>query len=303
LQYNAVGGKCNRGLSVVDTTQILLGRELKADELFHAATLGWLIELLQAMFLVLDDIMDASQTRRGQPCWYLQPDVGMIAVNDAPMIESAIYLLLKKHFRAHPAYIDIVETFHEVAFQIEVGQTYDMLVAKEGLENFNEDRYDRIVVYKTAYYSFYLPVALALFYTNRATPRNLDQARRILVPMGAYFQVQDDYLDNFADPTVLGKVGTDIRDGKCSWLVVQALARCTAEQRAVLTENYGRSDEVCERRIKGLYDELALDNVYRQYEETKVAELEQMIGQVDESDGLNRAVFVAFLGKIYKRKK
>ncbi|KAI1127053.1 ERG20 farnesyl diphosphate synthase [Nemania abortiva] len=303
LKYNVIGGKYNRGLSVIDTTRILLGRDLSEEEYFHAATLGWMTELLQAMFLVLDDVMDASTSRRGQPCWYLVPDVGMIAVNDAPMLESAIYILLKKHFRSHTAYVDMLEIFHEVACQVEVGQTYDMIAAKRDLNSFDIDTYLGIVTYKTSYYSFYLPVALAMLYTGRSSPNNLTQARDILLAMGTYFQIQDDYLDNFADPEVLGKVGTDIQDGKCSWLVVQALRLCNEEQLAVLQENYGKKDASCEKRIKELYDELQLDGIYQTYEETAVAEIEGLISNVDEKDGLKKDVFVAFLNKIQKRSK
>ncbi|KAJ3493032.1 hypothetical protein NMY22_g20264 [Coprinellus aureogranulatus] len=50
---------------------------------------------LQAFFLVSDDMMDASITRRGQPCWYRQPKVGMLAINDSFLLEGAIYFLLK----------------------------------------------------------------------------------------------------------------------------------------------------------------------------------------------------------------
>ena len=46
--------------------------------------------------------------------------------------------------------------------------------------------------------------------------------------------LQDDFLDCFGDPTVTGKVGTDIEENKCSWLVVQALQRATLSQREVL---------------------------------------------------------------------
>ncbi|KAI1159625.1 ERG20 farnesyl diphosphate synthase [Nemania serpens] len=303
LKHNTIGGKYNRGLSVIDTTRILLGRDLSEEEYFHAAALGWMTELLQAMFLVLDDVMDASTSRRGQPCWYLVPDVGMIAVNDGPMLESAIYILLKNHFRSHGAYVDMLEIFHEVAYQVELGQTYDMIVATRDLNSFDIDTYLGIVTYKTSYYSFYLPVALAMLYTGRSSPNNLTQARNILLPMGAYFQIQDDYLDNFADPEVLGKVGTDIQDGKCSWLVVQALRQCNEEQLAVLQENYGKKDANCEKRIKELYDELQLDGIYQTYEETAVAEIEGLIANVDEKDGLKQDVFVTFLNKIQKRAK
>ncbi len=52
-------------------------------------------------------------------------------------------------------------------------------------------------------------------------------------------QIQDDYLDCFGDPEVIGKIGTDIQDNKCSWLVVQALNRCTESERTQLIANYG----------------------------------------------------------------
>ena len=98
LEYNTPGGKLNRGLSVVDTVEILLctdehgqkTRELTENEYVQAAVLGWCVELLQAYFLVADDMMDASITRRGHPCWYRVDGVGNIAINDAFMLEAAI---------------------------------------------------------------------------------------------------------------------------------------------------------------------------------------------------------------------
>ncbi|KAF2021421.1 terpenoid synthase [Aaosphaeria arxii CBS 175.79] len=308
LNYNTVGGKCNRGMSVVDTASILRGSALTpgTEEYFRAALLGWMIELLQAFFLVSDDIMDSSKTRRGNPCWYLAPGVGMVAINDAFMLESSIYVLLKKHFRQEASYIDMVELFHEVTFQTELGQTCDLLTAPEDnvdLSNFSLEKFTFIVIFKTAYYSFYLPVALALHYTGAATPKNLQTALDILIPMGEYFQAQDDYLDAFADPEVLGKIGTDIQDNKCSWLVNQALNKVNPEQRKILEDNYGQKNSAKEAKVKELYNELKLAEFYEQWEEERVADLRSKIDKIDESDGLKKEIFEVFLQKIYKRSK
>ncbi|KAH0498152.1 hypothetical protein TgHK011_005423 [Trichoderma gracile] len=306
LEVNPLGGKCNRGMSVPDSASVILGRPLTEEEYFKAATLGWMTELLQAFFLVSDDIMDSSITRRGQPCWYRQEGVGMVAINDAFLLESGIYIILKKFFRDHPRYIDMVELFHETSFQTELGQLCDLLTAPEdtvNLDNFSMEKYTFIVIYKTAYYSFYLPVALALYLLDIATPQNLQTAKDILIPLGEYFQIQDDYLDNFGLPEHIGKIGTDIKDNKCSWLVNQALQIVTPEQRKILEDNYGQKDDAKEQAIKQLYNDLKLKERYEEFEEKRAAELKDLINKIDESQGLKKEVFEVFLGKIYKRSK
>lgn len=80
LEYNVPHGKLARGLALSINYQILqYGYEVvegapgslrHSEDVTGARVLGWCVELFQAYFLVLDDIMDGSITRRGQPCWY-----------------------------------------------------------------------------------------------------------------------------------------------------------------------------------------------------------------------------------------
>ena len=60
------GGKLNRGLSVVHTVLAIRGSSISEREARLAAVAGWCLEWLQAFFLVADDVMDNSHTRRGQ---------------------------------------------------------------------------------------------------------------------------------------------------------------------------------------------------------------------------------------------
>ncbi|KAJ5714378.1 farnesyl pyrophosphate synthase [Penicillium malachiteum] len=304
LQYNLQGGKLNRGLSVPDSGSILLGRAIDDHEFKALTTLGWLTEILQAFFLVHDDIMDNSFTRRGQPCWFRQPDTGIMAVNDGVLLESSIFLILKSQFSTHPSYLRLMEVFHEASFHTQLGQLCDMITASEDrvdLDKFSMERYESIVQYKTSYYSFYLPVALSLYWLELDTPLNLQQTHQIMMRMGHYFQVQDDYLDVFGNSSLTGKIGTDISDNKCTWLVNKALLLATEEQHRLLYANYGQKNKACEARVRGVFDELFLEEIYKEFEDMVVQELQDMIAAVDEKEGLCQQLFTVFLSKICQR--
>lgn len=308
ITYNVKGGKMNRGLACVDCFATMIrarqNRELTNKERCQAAATGWALEFLQAFFLVADDIMDESVTRRGQPCWYRLPNIHMIAINDSFILETCVYKILKRYFGDEPYYYQLVDLFLETTRQTEFGQLMDLtsqpLSGEKDLTRFTMERYKTIVRYKTAFYSFYLPVAAGMIMAGITDPKAFKQAREILLIMGEYFQIQDDYLDCYGDPSVIGKIGTDIQDNKCSWLVVTALNKATPAQRQVLEANYGFKNKKKEAVIKKLYVEMGIEADFKAYEEESYADIQRLLA---ETKDIPHAVFTNFLDKIYKRAK
>lgn len=305
LEYNLTGGKCNRGMTVLAAFRELAEpKKQDAESIRRALTVGWCVELLQAFFLVSDDIIDSSTTRRGQPCWYKKPGIGLGAVNDAMLLEACIYRLLKLYCRHLPCYLNLIELFLQTTYQTEIGQTLDIITAPQNnvdLGRFTLKRYKSIVKYKTAFYSFYLPIAAAMYMADIDGEQEHANAMKILMEMGEFFQIQDDYLDLFGDPSVTGKIGTDIQDNKCSWLVVQCLQRASPEQRRLLQENYGQKDPEKVARVKALYEEMDLPALFMQYEEDSYSRLLSLIEQC--AKPLPPTIFLGLAQKIYKRRK
>ena len=99
---------------------------------------------------------------------------------------------------------------------------------------------------------------------------------------------------------MIGKIGTDIQDKKCSWLVVQALERANANQRKILEKNYGIDEPAKIAAVKNLYAELKLEEVFKTYEEQSYAEIKQLLSRVTDTP---TEVFEFLLRKIYKRAK
>lgn len=294
----------NRGISVIEACESLSDVPLSANQLEDAVVLGWCIEFLQAFFLVADDVMDRSKTRRGQPCWYLLPHVKEIAINDSFLLESFVFAMIRHQFSGRPYYTRLLDLFLEVTLQTEIGQLYDLtsqpMDAKPLLERFTWTRYRKIVKYKTAFYTFYLPVACSMVLSGTKAVADYNRAKQICCVIGEYFQVQDDYLDCYGDPKTIGKIGTDIQDNKCSWLVVQALLMATTEQRSVLEDSYGKDSEEGVIKVKALYKTLGLEKAYLDYE---AESYRTITGLIEGVKSMPQSIFIMLLKKIYKRKK
>lgn len=85
-----------------------------------------------------------------------------------------------------------------------------------------------------------LRVTIVFYFSRYEDPEVFRQAKTILLEMGHFFQVQDDFLDCFGNPEVTGKIGTDIQDNKCTWLAVLCMQRATEAQKQIMRDCYGK---------------------------------------------------------------
>ncbi|KAK9712094.1 Polyprenyl synthetase [Popillia japonica] len=202
--------------------------------------------IFQSSLEISDDVIDSYERR--QTPKNEEEEIGVKAINDSMLVENGLYSILRKHFSGRPCYLPpcylpalelfhdatlksamgqtlefffsgrpcylpALELFHDATLKSAMGQTLEFFANKDGqpdLTAFTMSRYNAIVKYSTSYYSFYLPVALAMYLSSRFDPEMHRQARTILMEMGHFYQVQEDFLDCFGDPA---------NSRKTSWIV------------------------------------------------------------------------------------
>ncbi|KAL0204962.1 hypothetical protein P9112_000269 [Eukaryota sp. TZLM1-RC] len=227
LTYNLQDGKLLRGLGVLEVAQRirkLQDRPFTSDDFDKAAALGWAVEVLQAAFLVADDVMDHSPVRRGKPSWHCKQGVGLAAVNDAFLLESLAFKAVDIYFDNDPLHSQITRTIRYVARVTEWGQFLDTIGTQIPPETMDIGLLHAITVYKTSYYTFFLPFCLGLFATGFSLDTTLkSHIEALTMVLGKLFQIQDDYLDVFGEEKVVGKTSTDLVERKCAWPLVCAL--------------------------------------------------------------------------------
>lgn len=263
LKYTAQGGKMMRAFLVCSSYFELIGRDPTENDKKIAYTLGWFIELIQASFLTLDDVMDNAETRRGEPCWYTLPGVGRnLAMSDSRVLFlfSFYYVETIRNLLPLSVFTEILKLTRSVSKFTTIGQYLDSL-----RKNYSFDLYFKITSLKTAHYTIYQPLYVGMIASQKFRFNDdMKQFESLTNLMGQYFQVQDDWIDVYGDPKVTGKVNNkDIEEGVNTWFLNKALELASDEQRKTILDLYGSKEKV--HIVKDIYVSLDLDKHYHEF--------------------------------------
>ena len=210
------------------------------------------LELLHASALVHDDLMDASDTRRGRPAthrafeashreqsWRGDPEqygaAAAILLGDLLLTWSDE--LIRRCGLPLERVIPALEVFDLCRSEVVAGQFLDVSVQARGRADV--DTAMTVLRYKSAKYSIERPlhIGAALAGADEAALRALTAFG---LPLGEAFQLRDDVLGVFGDPEVTGKpAGDDLVEGKRTVLVALALDAAPDGDAAVLDRALG----------------------------------------------------------------
>lgn len=206
----------------------VMGSELFGDINPEAWEVATAIELFHNFTLIHDDIMDKAPLRRGMQTVHTKYNESTAILAGDVMLVTAYDYINRIGTEHLPAVLGL---FNRTAREVCEGQQMDM-----DFENWSEvtlEAYLHMIELKT---SVLIAAALKIgAILSGAGERNLELIYSFGLKLGLAFQVQDDYLDAFGDPSKFGKqVGGDILANKKTFLLIHALEACNEQQRLEL---------------------------------------------------------------------
>ncbi|HEV7647201.1 MAG TPA: polyprenyl synthetase family protein [Actinophytocola sp.] len=249
----------------------------RAHAVLHAISA---LELIQTCALVHDDIMDASELRRGRPTvhvrfteahraggWLGEPE--RFGTAAAILLGDLALAWADDMFESAPLEADVRAAargpWQAMRAEMFAGQYLDVLAQAEGDES--EERALGVARLKTAAYTVERPLHMGVALAG-AGPGTVEAVKTFGTDIGVAFQLRDDLLGMFGDTEVTGKpAGDDLREGKRTLLMAIGLENATRAGRP--------ADADVLRRALG-------DPDLRPQTLTRVRELLAELGAVDE---------------------
>lgn len=211
------------------------------------------IELAQTYLLIHDDIMDQDSLRRGgktihkifekvalerykskvSPAHYGR-SVAILAGDTASGFSNEIIAELNvAPDLINRSLLELNKMYNKEYY----GQLLD--INSELIENVSRHQVIQIHELKTSPYTFDTPLKLGAILAN-ASDKPVEQLSKYTIPLGVAFQIKDDILGMFGDEKKIGKpVISDLREGKRTLLILDALRKANKKQQEVILKNLG----------------------------------------------------------------
>lgn len=223
-----------------------------SDAVHH---LGGAVELLHTFALIHDDVMDRSVLRRGRPTVHtalaeahgqdgLLGDAGWFGVGAAILAGDLAFVWADELLDTAPLPASQLDrarrVFRDLRVEVMAGQYLDLRLA--GRADAGEADALRVALLKAGRYTVTRPLLLGASLddpgeTLRTALSTYGDA------IGIAFQLRDDVLGLFGDPSRTGKSRVeDLREGKRTLLILRALSLADERQRSTLSSVLGDPD-------------------------------------------------------------
>jgi geranylgeranyl diphosphate synthase type I len=224
------------------------------------------LELLHDFLLVHDDIIDKSETRRGELSMHTMLNRYLAGHknikfdgNDLAIVAGDVMYALAIH-----SFLSVKEEKErkemalkkliEAAIHTGSGEFIELLYGIESIEQTTKDDIYKIYDYKTAHYTFSAPLTIGATLAG-AKKTQVDMLFNYGKYLGRAFQIKDDILGMFGKEEKIGKsILTDLREGKKTILIWYAYYNSDRKNRLAIKrmlakKNADKSDLAKMRKI------------------------------------------------------
>jgi octaprenyl-diphosphate synthase len=209
---------CARACGYEGTEHVKLAA---ATEIVHTAT------------LLHDDVVDASELRRGQST------ANTIWGNEASVLVGDFLYSRSTQLLVEAQRLDILDVVSDAANNIAEGELLQLVNARKS--NISEEAYFEIIRSKTARL-FEASAQIGALIAD-ASPSWEQALAKYGIHLGNAFQLIDDVLDYQGDVDAIGKnVGDDLADGKTTLPLIYAMRHGNAEQANVIRQAIEKGD-------------------------------------------------------------
>lgn len=195
-------------------------------------------EIIHNGTLLVDDIEDRSELRRGKPCTYLLYGEDVAINTGNAMYYLPLLPLIKYRDKFdHEVLLKVYETYTREMINISLGQAMD-ISWHNGMcnaDNLSEEEYLQMCAFKTGTLARMSAKIAAIF--SKANDEQIEKLGNYAETVGVAFQIQDDILNlTEGEFTERKGLGEDITEGKRSLPVIHAINKANPKDKKRLLE-------------------------------------------------------------------